>query len=186
MSDHSLVFDPGTAGDSHRYDTDGLAWYWRGDIVADMDVTDLRALAMSDDWQDRVRAEHLRSRLRFVLPPGFPCIVEVFESPNLNRDPRSARVYQPAEHVWVKSPDLGMLTELLPEYQAMWDDYTQVMHPHWGEDSRRVFAVNHVDGVKANGVYRVGTHADDVLRCTANLHGMRLPQRLGGRQGVAR
>ena len=191
MSDHSLLFIPSTAGDTRRYEVSGLtaARYWRDDIVTDMSITDLARLAASDDWRDRIRAEQVRAATKITLPDGFPCIYETADSPSQKRSsgiggtPMTPSDSTSRPYPWVVSPDLDMLTELLPEYQAMWDDYTEVMHPWWGPDSRRTFAVGHLDGLRATGVYRVGTTVDEVLRQTASLHGLRLPARLGGKQG---
>lgn len=182
MSDHTrpIEYDPGTAGDNHRFDM-SRPWGWNGDVATDMGHADILGLTLSDRWEDRVRAAYLLRNRPVYLPGEFPCIYEVADSPNQVRNGALGR-----PHAWVVSPDLDMLTALLPEYQAMWDDYVLVMHPWWGDTARRVFAVGHLPHLEPHQLYRPGTTVDDVLRLTANLHGMRMPARLGGKQGVSR
>lgn len=151
---------PDVAYDSHAFDLSHYGNHWQNDIVNDLDpLDDLVDLAKSGDWQDRLRAEMLRNRLKIVLPPQFPCIYEVPESPNLD----GRQTHDPA---WVVSPDVDMLNQLLPDYQELWDCYTAV----WGPTSRRLFAVGWLDGIKPHRVYRPGTTPADVIGNTMLIH----------------
>lgn len=170
----TLNWTTSTAGDSHRYEL-GTYIGFRDDEVAAMGIDDIARLAQSPDWEDRLRGQYLLNHCKILLPDGFPCIFEPVDSPAQSHNGRLARVTP-----WVVSPDQDMLTDLLPEYQAMWDDYVLVQHHWWGPDARRTFVVGTLDELPSHGVFRVGTTVDDVLRKTANLHGMRLPERLRG------
>lgn len=167
-----LVYQPTTAGlDAGRYDVSYPGREFRDDLVALAVFPDLPVLASSPHWEDRVRAEVLRQRLRVTLPDQFPCIYETADSPNQRRHPN------PQPHPWVISPDLDMLTALLPDYQDLWDSYTS----QWGDDSRRTFAVGRLDGLKPHGVYRPGTTPEQVIGSTMLTHERmyhRAPERL--------
>ncbi len=119
-------------------------------------------MASSPHWQDRIRAEALlASEGRPVaLPDGFPAIYEVEDSPN------KVRNMYPTRDPWVVSPDEGMLIELLPLYQELWDSYTA----QWGPASRRIFAVGRLDGMRPRGVYRPGAAPEQVVGETMIIH----------------
>lgn len=167
-----LVYQPDTAGlDVGRYNVNHPGREFRDDLIAASDFPDLPALASSPHWEDRVRAEVLRQRLRVSLPDQFPCIYETVDSPNRQRH------LTPQPHPWVISPDLEMLTSLLPDYQELWDSYTS----QWGDSARRTFAVGRLDGLKPNGVYRPGTTPEQVIGSTMLTHEdmyRRAPERL--------
>jgi hypothetical protein len=163
----AIRYNPGTVGDSHRYDVSGYG-YFDADDVAHMGFEDIAPCATSPCWEDRVRAAYLMKHIEVTLPDGFICLYETADSPNHSRN--IVRRDDP----WVVSPDADMLTALLPEYQWMWDGYTA----KWGSGARRTFAVGPLDGVPAYQVYRPGTTVEDVLLSTARRHGLPLPERL--------
>ncbi|WP_277209200.1 hypothetical protein [Isoptericola croceus] len=177
MAESAPVYDRSS---DHRYDPSHGARKFAGEPTLDGSPVEraarLPAMIESHDWADRVRAAAILESLRsdLTLPDGFPVIVEVSSSPNLVRWPRPE--YVPARHVWVAHPDVEVLRGLLDDYQAMWDGYTA----QWGPNARRLFTVAGVDGVSAGGLYRPEASPDDVLRQTAQVHGMQrwLPQRL--------
>lgn len=155
-----LTYKPtGANPGSPRYDVDE-ARAFAGDQVAYATLTDLPDLASSPHWEDRVRAEVLRERTKIVLPDQFPCIYETADSPH------QAGVKYPKPSPWVVSPDIDMLTELLPTYQEAWDAYTA----QWGEKSRRTFAVGRLDGLSTRGVYLPGTTPEQVMGHTMLVH----------------
>ncbi|KQU35792.1 hypothetical protein [Rhodococcus sp. Leaf233] len=155
-----LRYEPNTVGiDSGDYRLDergGFAEDW----VSAATMADLPSLAQSPDWEDRLRAEILRQRTRITLPEAFPCIYEVAESPT------KAKALHPRPQPWVVSPDEGMLAELLPLYQELWDHQTR----QWGPGSRRVFALGHLDGLSPRRVYRRGTTVAQVIGGTMLVH----------------
>lgn len=155
-----LRYEPNPVGiDSGDYRLDERRGFDE-DWVSETSLADLPALAQSPDWEDRLRAEILRQRTRITLPDGFPCIYEVADSPH------QANVLHPRPRPWVVSPDEGMLAELLPLYQEMWDHQTR----QWGPGSRRVFAFGHLDGLSPRRVYRRGTTAAQVIGGAMLLH----------------
>lgn len=175
---------------SHRFEFDNAHWRFEGDPAfadANGDLSEwimlAGVLARSDAWEDRVRARAILQAVRPTLPDAFPVIYETEESPNLRRSwAGPVEIPDPAyrsraEHVWVAHPDHDLLVALLPEYQALWDAYTE----QWGGAARRTFAVAPVDGVQVHSLYRPDTTADEILLSTRQLHGMPaagLPERL--------
>lgn len=130
------------------------------DPVGSATVEDLAALMVSPNWEDRLRAEIVRARINVTLPDDFPCIYETPDSPH-----RSG-TKDPEPNPWVVSPDIDMLTTLLPLYQELWDSYTN----QWGPDSRRTFAVGRLDGLSVRGVYRPGATPEQVIGSTMLTH----------------
>lgn len=116
----------------------------------------LPALFTSDDWRDRVRAGAILASLkdRVTLPGPFPAIMETADSAF-----RESRV-------WVAHPDVTVLVDVLPEYQAMWDGYTA----QWGPAARREFVVVHVENVSVASLIREECGPDDILRSAAATH----------------
>lgn len=167
-----LVYEPTRAGiDTGRYDVSTPRYGFDSDPVAAAGVTELARLATSPHWQDRVRAEVLRQEVKITLPDAFPCIYETADSPT------QAGLKYPRPKPWVVSPDIEMLTALLPDYQELWDSYTS----QWGPGSRRLFAVGRLDGLSPRGVYRPGTTPERVIGSTMLTHtGLygRAPERL--------
>ncbi|ROR75984.1 hypothetical protein SAMN06295974_3871 [Plantibacter flavus] len=129
---------------------------------ADRPVLEQLLLSSSPHWEDRVRAaaleRHLRSSIR--LPDGFPCIYEPADSP------RNAGLLRPRDEVWVASPDVNMLNELLPLYQELWTAYED----QWPHSPNRVFVVGRLDGVSPTSVYRPGTTPGTILGDTMLTH----------------
>lgn len=165
-----LHYSPSGGESRPKYDTSQWRCF-REDPVAEASAADLDRLATSPHWEDRVRAEVLRQHLRVELPAQFPCIYETSDSP------RRAGAMSPSPQPWVVSPDIEMLTVLLPAYQQLWDSYTS----QWGPRSRRTFTVGRLDGLSAHGVYRPGVTPDQVIAATMVIHdGMyrRAPQHL--------
>lgn len=158
--DRSLTYTPNNVGiDSGDYRLDERMAFVE-DWVSQTSLPDLAHLATSPHWEDRLRAEILRSRSRISLPDGFPCIYETPDSPS------QERLLHPRPKAWVVSPDESMLTELLPVYQELWDHHTA----QWGQTSRRVFALGHLDGLSPRRVYRPGTTVAQVIGGTMLLH----------------
>lgn len=156
----TLHYKPSTAGfDMGKYDMT-LSGVFGSDVVTDYTQHDLPRLMASDNWEDRIRAEILRSRLSPTLPDQFPCIYETADSPShsrhLNKRP----------HPWVVSPDIDMLQALLPDYQELWDSYTA----RWGESARRTMTVGRLDGLSPRGVYRPGATPAQVIGTTMLTH----------------
>lgn len=147
-----ITYRPNTAGiDTGRYNVTGiLVDEFRGDVVLESDIDDLAALAASESWEDRIRAEVLRNRLTITLPDQFPCLYET---------PDSRRRTDHRPHPWVASPDMDMLVELLPDYQELWDRYTA----RRGLSHRRIFAVGRLDGIPPYRLYRPGVTAANVI-----------------------
>lgn len=157
--DKTLVYEPSKAGiDTGDYEL--LTSRFSNDMVGDAEIEDLHYLAVSPDWQDRVRAEILRRDISITLPDGFPCIYETADSPN------NSKSLNPRPQPWVVSPDTEMLHRLLPDYQELWDSYTS----QWGSGSRRIFAVGLLDGVAPNRVHRPGTTPETVIGSTLLTH----------------
>lgn len=173
MSTEPIAYEPNSAGlDVGRYDLGSFS-HFRDDLVAQTGLVHLTGLASSPDWEDRVRAEVLRQRLRITLPDQFPCIYETVDSPS-----RSGSAHlKPHPHPWVKSPDITMLEALLSDYQELWDAYTS----QWGLTSRRTFAVGRLDGLSPGGLFRPGTTPEQVIGSTMLTHTdmyRRAPERL--------
>lgn len=180
MTVAELIYEPG-ACDSHRGFDFGRYGRFDGDPVTCMSLDDVPRLAASADWRDRVRAEQIIQTDKVFLPDGFPCIFETEDSPNQNRSPRTKHRSSMAYRAWVVSPDEDMLKELLPDYQALWDDDILVRNAHWGPSARRLFAVGTLDGLLPSSVYRPGTTPVQVLRATIALHTFRVPEFLRDR-----
>lgn len=165
MSTPALNVSPTSGIDTRRYDL-GTPRLFANDPVSELGIRDIAILSESPHWEDRIRAELIRDRRDSIaLPDGFPAIYETQESPSLNR-PRVLH-YRPARHSWVVSPDIEMLTELLPLYQTVWDNYTS----QWTPDARRTFAVGRLDGLSTHGVYMPGATPADVIAQTFLTHG---------------
>ena len=154
-----LTYQQATGMRGARYDVDEDRAF-AGDQVAYATLADLPDLAASPHWEDRVRAEVLRERTKIVLPDQFPCIYETADSPT------KADHKYPAPSAWVVSPDVDMLTRLLPIYQEAWDAYTS----QWGPQSRRTFAVGALDGLSPRSVYLPGTTIEQVMAQTMYTH----------------
>lgn len=156
-----IIYTPSAAGlDLHRYDID--ARLFRNDSVAQGTAADIHPLASSPDWEDRIRAEVLRSSLSITLPDQFPCIYETADSPNHMR--HRAKLAKP--FAWVVSPDFDLLNAVLADYQELWDGYTA----QWGPSARRTMAIGRLDGLSTHGVYRPGTTPEQVLGRTMLTH----------------
>lgn len=155
----ALSYAPSTGSLADRYDVDEDRSF-SDDPVAYATLSDIADLAASPHWEDRIRAEVLRERTKITLPDQFPCIYETADSP------RKAGHKYPAPSAWVVSPDIDMLTALLPLYQEVWDAYTS----QWGPNSRRTFAVGHLDGLSPRGVYLPGTTVEQVMGRTMQTH----------------
>ena len=162
MSDPlDIIYRPYPEG-VRTYDTgNGKHWYRDDPVIAAAGIEELTELASSPNWQDRIRAEIVRSSTRITLPDQFPVLYERADSPNRARSGSFA-----TENPWVISPDIDMLEELLPRYQELWDSYTS----QWGPASRRVMTVGLRDGLSPYGVYRPGTTPEQVLKRTLKVH----------------
>ncbi|BBX82235.1 hypothetical protein [Mycolicibacterium aubagnense] len=167
----SITYRPRpTDSDTGRYDLDHFDGF-SADLSDEDGVSLIAVLAASPRWEDRVRAEVLRRRSKITLPDQFPCIYQTPDSPN------RAGSKNPQPTPWVVSPDIAMLTSLLPDYQELWDSYTS----RWGPGARRTFAVGRLDGLPTHNVYRPGTTPAQVLHSTLLTHSAmytRAPERL--------
>lgn len=153
----------------HRYDlsTTNITFRFREDqiineVIARPHVDDvfeeIARLSVSKDWQDRVRAEALRSAAsnRITLPDQFPCIYDANSTHAPNR-------------VWVVSADVKMLQTLLPLYIELWEAY-DAQWPEKAPEDRRSFAFGRLDGLSPRGMYLPGTTAVQVIGSTMLTH----------------
>lgn len=158
--DRGLSYEPNNVGiDSGDYRLDERGAFSE-DWVSQSSLADIVELSESPNWEDRLRAEIIRSRARITLPDGFTCIYETPGSPS------QSGFKFPREKAWVVSPDEEMLADLLPVYQDLWDHHTR----QWGDASRRVFALGYLNGLSPRRVYRPGTTVAQVIGGTMLLH----------------
>lgn len=161
MTDHlDIAYRPYPSTVPYYSTGSSLLWYSDDVLISNSGIDELSSLARSPHWQDRIRAELVRSSIRVSLPDQFPVLYERADSPNQTRSQK------PRETHWVISPDLGMLEELLPLYQELWDSYTS----QWGPQSRRVMEVGLRDGLPPHQVYLPGTTVDQVIAHTMRVH----------------
>lgn len=154
----NLRYDLGATDSAYRFRDDK--------VIADTTVYSnvdtifhtIGELSISEDWQDRVRAEALREAAyrRITLPDHFPCIYD------------ANTTHEPAR-VWVVSADSDMLETLLPLYRELWDAYNS-QWPEQPAERRRDFVFGYLDGISPRGMYRPGVTAEQVIGDTMLTH----------------